>query len=130
MNVARLWLLIAGLSGGLSAGANAVQGVPGMSAALSLSPTYGGALVTGRVRVPRNNELTGVWSSVGRARLMKCTPRCGVVSAVPIQGSVILSSDSGYRVVLGGKFRTGQKVSLVLRFREGTVVNVMATVGR
>ncbi len=108
----------------------AAQNPPGMSADLKLTPSYGGALLIGRIKASKADELMGVWSSLGRARLMKCAPRCEVVRAVPISGSVILSGNSGYRVVLGGDFKVGQKVSVVLRLRQGVVMNVMATVSR
>lgn len=106
------------------------QNPQGMSASLNLKLTHGGAIVQGRVTVPREDELTGVWSSIGRARLLRCAPRCQVVSGVPVQGSLLLGSDSGYRVVLGGKLVAGQKVSLVLRLRGGLIMNVSAPVGR
>ncbi|CAM3693251.1 hypothetical protein [Deinococcus frigens] len=102
----------------------------GLSADLRLMPSYGGALLTGRIRVSGADELMGVWSSLGRARLMKCSPRCKVVQSLPITGSVILSGNSGYRVVLGGRFKAGQKVSLVLRFRQGVALSQTANVGR
>lgn len=102
----------------------------GMSASLSLKPTYGGAIVQGRVNVSKADELTGVWSSIGRARLMKCMPRCQVVSSLPVQGRLVLNGDSSYRVVLGGKVTPGQRVSLVLRLRGGLILNVMASAAR
>ena len=108
----------------------AAQNPSGPGADLKLTPSYGGALLTGRIHVSRTDELMGVWSSLGRARLMKCAPRCQVVKTMPINGSVILSGNSGYRVVLGGTFRPGQKVSVVLRFRQGVVLNQTAIVSR
>ena len=108
----------------------AAQTIPGLSADLKLTPSYGGALLVGRVSASSADELMGVWSSLGRARLMKCAPRCEVVKAVPITGSLILSGSSGYRVVLGGSFKTGQKVSIVLRLRQGAVLNQTAVMGR
>lgn len=125
--VLALWrgLLLSGLLVSASARSSTTP-----SAALSLKPTYGGALVTGRVNMPREDQITGVWSSLGRARLMKCAPRCQVVKAIPVQGVLMLGDDSAYRVVVGGKFRSGQKISLVLRFQQGLVMNVVAVVGR
>jgi hypothetical protein len=108
----------------------AAQNPSGLSADLKLTPSYGGALLTGRIRAPKSDELMGVWSSLGRARMMKCAPRCEVVQSLPISGSLILSGSSSYRVVLGGTFKLGQKVSVVLRFRQGVVLNVIATVSR
>lgn len=109
---------------------SAAQSPSGLSADLKLMPSYGGALLTGRVGVSKGDELVGVWSSLGRARLLKCAPRCEVVQAIPISGSLILSGNSGYRVVLGGKFKPGQKVSIVLRFRQGVILNAAAIMGR
>ncbi len=108
----------------------AAQNPAGLSADLKLTPSYGGALLTGRINASRPDDLMGVWSSLGRARLMKCTPRCEVVKAVPISGNLILSGNSGYRVVLGGNFKVGQKVSIVLRFRQGVILNQTAIVDR
>ncbi|CAM3636276.1 DUF5666 domain-containing protein [Deinococcus saxicola] len=108
----------------------AAQNPTGLGADLKLMPSYGGAVLTGRIGVSKPDELLGVWSSLGRARLMKCAPRCEVVGSVPITGSLILSGGSGYRVVLGGNFKPGQKVSVVLRFRQGVVLNTAAIVGR
>ncbi|MDV6374749.1 hypothetical protein [Deinococcus arenicola] len=106
------------------------QAPAGPAADLKLMPSYGGALLVGRISAPRADELMGVWSSLGRARLLKCAPRCEVVKFVPVTGNLILSGSSGYRVVLGGKFKPGQKVSLVLRFRQGAVLNTAAIMGR
>lgn len=106
------------------------QNPAGLSVDLKLMPSYGGALLAGRIKASRPDELMGVWSSLGRARLMKCAPRCEVVPSLPISGNLILSGSSGYRVVLGGDFKPGQKVSVVLRFRQGVVLNHTAIVGR
>ncbi|PNY80309.1 hypothetical protein [Deinococcus koreensis] len=106
------------------------QNPQGMSASLNVKLSHSGAIVQGRVSVPKEDEVTGAWSSVGRARLLRCAPRCQVVSSIPVQGSLMLSSDSGYRVVLGGKLSAGQKVSLVLRLRGGLILNVTAPVSR
>ncbi|GAA0511789.1 hypothetical protein [Deinococcus depolymerans] len=95
---------------------------------LTLKPTHGGALLTGTLSVSKADELTGVWSSVGRARLMRCSPSCQVVTAVPVPGTLTLNDSTGYRIVLGGTFRAGQKVSLVLRYRNAQIVNLSATV--
>ncbi len=108
----------------------AAQNPAGLSADLKLMPSYGGAVLTGRIGVSGPDEVLGVWSSLGRARLMKCSPRCEVVTSVPITGSLILSGSSGYRVVLGGSFKPGQKVSIVMRFRQGVILNTAAIVGR
>jgi hypothetical protein len=106
------------------------QGAPGLSATLNLRLMHGGAIVQGRVTVPKTDDVVGVWSSIGRGRLMKCAPRCTVVDSLPVEGSLLLSTDSGYRVVLGGHLTAGQKVSLVLRLRGGLILNVTAPVLR
>ena len=126
----RIFPLLIGLGPGIL-GLGALAQVPqGMSASLNLKITPGGAIVQGRVTVPREDELTGVWSSLGRARLMRCAPRCQVVSSVPVQGTLMLNGDSGYRVVLGGRVVAGQKISVVLRLRGGLILNVTAPVSR
>ncbi|WP_309569644.1 hypothetical protein [Deinococcus sp.] len=106
------------------------QSAQGLSATLNLKLMHGGAIVQGRVSVPKSDDLVGVWSSIGRGRLMKCAPRCEVVDSVPVQGNLLLGSDSGYRVVLGGHLTAGQKISLVLRLRGGLILNVTASVMR
>ncbi|GGS13013.1 hypothetical protein [Deinococcus knuensis] len=105
-----------------------LSGVQAATRPLTLKPTHGGALLIGTLSVPRADELTGVWSSVGRARLMRCLPNCEVVKAVPVPGSLNLNDASAYRVVLGGTFKAGQKISLVLRYRNAQIVNLTATV--
>lgn len=106
------------------------QTTQSLSAALNLKVMHGGAIVQGRVTVPKSDDLVGVWSSIGRGRLMKCAPRCEVVTSMPVQGSLLLGSDTGYRVVLGGQLAPGQKISLVLRLRGGLILNVTAPVVR
>ncbi|MBZ9714556.1 hypothetical protein [Deinococcus multiflagellatus] len=101
-----------------------------LSPTLTLKLTHGGALLSGALRVARADELTGVWSSVGRARMLRCTPRCEVVEMLPVPGVLNLGTGSSYRVVLGGTFKVGQKVSLVLRYRNTQITNLMATVAR
>ncbi|MEF2278126.1 hypothetical protein V3W47_07420 [Deinococcus sp. YIM 134068] len=100
------------------------------TAEVSLRPSFGGALLQGRMTVPGADALTGVWSSQGRARLLRCAPRCVVVSSVPLQGSLLVNGDTSYRVALGGTFRTGQRVQLTLQFRGAPLLNVNATVAR
>ncbi|GHF34442.1 hypothetical protein HNQ07_000132 [Deinococcus metalli] len=106
------------------------QGAQGLSATLNLKLMHGGAIVQGRVTVPKSDDVVGVWSSIGRGRLMKCSPRCVVVDSLPVEGSLQLGADSGYRVVLGGRLTAGQKISLVLRLRGGLILNVTAPVMR
>lgn len=96
----------------------------------SLRLSYGGVLVQGQVRAGGDDAIVGVWSSVGRARLLRCQPRCQAVSALPVAPLLSLGSTSAYRMVLGGEFRAGQKVGLTMRFRSGTILNTYATVQR
>lgn len=98
------------------------------SARLELRPGPGGAVLWGQVQAGRDTALTGVWSGVGRARLLACQPRCLGVSAVPVRGALLLSGQSHYRVALGGEYRSGQSVMLALRFRDGAVLNVRVPV--
>ena len=117
--------LLAGLLGGfLGTG----QAAP--AAQLGLRLSYGGALLQGQVRGASHDALTGVWSTVGRARLLRCAPRCVTTAALPLSGTLILGSGSAYRVVLGGKFRPGQRVMLTLRLRSGQTLNAQAVVTR
>ena len=121
---ARLLALTALLGGLLGNG----QAAPG--AHLSLRLSYGGALVQGQLRGAAHDAVTGVWSSVGRARLLRCDPRCVTAPTLPLPGTLTLGSGSVYRVVLGGEFRPGQKVMLTLRLRSGQVLNAQAVVER
>lgn len=102
----------------------------GPAAKLTLKPSYGGAVLEGRIYVPGNDALTGVWSGAGLARLMKCSPRCTVVSVVPLQKTTLLNNASAYRVALGGQFKIGQKVNVTLRFKSQGVLVVPAVVTR
>ena len=119
------FLVLTALLGGLPGDARATP-----SADLSLRLSYGGALVQGQLRGAANDALTGVWSSAGRARLLRCDPRCEAAPALPLPGTLTLGSGSVYRVVLGGEFRPGQKVMLTLRLRSGHVLNAQAVVER
>lgn len=98
------------------------------SAQLGLRPSFGGAVLEGRVVAGAADELTGVWSGSGHARLLKCTPRCAVVPAVPVAGILRMGTATPYRVAVSGEFRAGQRVRLALRFRSLQVLNVEATV--
>lgn len=100
------------------------------SAELSLHPSFGGAVLEGRVTVGGADELTGVWSSGGRTRLLRCAPRCQTVESIPVQGTLMVNADTLYRVAVAGEFRTGQRVKLALRFRHTPLLNVDATVAR
>lgn len=100
------------------------------SAELGLRPSFGGAVLEGRITAGSADELTGVWSSGGRTRLLKCMPRCQTVEAIAIQGTLMVNADTPYRVAVAGDFRTGQRVKLALRFRTAPLLNVDATVIR
>ncbi|MBB5235099.1 hypothetical protein [Deinococcus budaensis] len=99
------------------------------SADLSLRASFGGAVLQGRVTAGADDELSGIWSGSGRARLLRCTPRCEAVAAIPVTGTLRLGADTPYRVALAGEFRAGQRVGLVLRFRQ-SLLNVEAVVAR
>jgi hypothetical protein len=100
------------------------------NATLTLRPSFAGAVLEGRITSAREDELLGVWSGAGRGRLLKCTPRCMVVSTIPVSGTMLMNADSAYRVALGGSFKPGQKLILVLKFRDQKILNVNATVAR
>ncbi|WP_234009144.1 hypothetical protein [Deinococcus sp. NW-56] len=100
------------------------------TADLGLRPAFGGAVLQGRVTVAGGDELTGVWSGAGRARLLRCTPRCETVESIPVPGTLLLGEGTPYRVVLAGEFRPGQRVRLALRFRGAAVLNAEAAMLR
>ena len=99
-------------------------------AQVGLRPSFAGAVLEGRILAGADDELTGVWSPQGRARLLKCAPRCEVVQTIPVPGALLVSAETPYRVAVGGEFRTGQHVRLTLRFREMQLLNVDAVVSR
>lgn len=115
------------LAAALLSGAGAA---PAPTAPMKLQLTEGGALLVGRLNLSRVDEVTGVWSGQGHARLLRCAPRCVSVQSLPLERTLQLGPDATYRIVLGGRFRPGQKVSLVLRLRHTPVLNVVATVVR
>lgn len=106
------------------------QAAQAPAAKLTLRPSYGGAVVDGRVFVPTSDTLVSAWSGVGFARLMKCSPVCRVVPSIPMKNTAILGSESTYRIALGGQFIRGQKVAVTLRFRSGRVLVTTAVVNR
>ncbi|MFC4637193.1 hypothetical protein [Deinococcus hohokamensis] len=120
-------LLRLALAASLLCGAGAA---PAPAPAMKLQLTQGGALLVGRLNLPRADEVTGVWSGQGRARLLRCAPRCVAVQTLPLDRTLQLGPDATYRIVLGGTFRAGQKVSLVLRLRHTPVLNITANVVR
>ncbi len=100
------------------------------SAEVSLRPSFAGAVLEGRILAGASDELTGVWSGGGHARLLRCMPRCVTVSSVPVPGTLLVGTSTPYRVAVSGEFRAGQRVKLALRFRSLSVLNVDATVAR
>ncbi len=98
------------------------------AAKLVLRPSYGGAVLEGKIYVPGNDVLTGVWSGAGLSRLMKCVPRCAVVSSIPLKNTLFLSNSSSYRIALGGSYRIGEKISVTLRLRNQSILTTQATV--
>lgn len=103
---------------------------PMPAAKVTLKPSYGGAVLEGRIYVPRSDALIGVWSGAGLARLMKCSPRCTVVGSVPLQNTFVFGNSSAYRVALGGEFKVGQKVNVTFRLKNQGVLVVSALVTR
>ncbi|GGN27686.1 hypothetical protein [Deinococcus daejeonensis] len=89
-----------------------------------------GVLVSGTLKLARSDELLGVWSSSGRARLMRCEPRCKVVPSLAVPGLLTLGPDARARVVLGGTFKVGQRVGLVFRLKNSQILSVQAVVTR
>lgn len=122
MRRAGLAALLAVVGGALAARAPSAQ--------LSLRPSFGGAVLEGRIVAGPGDELTGVWSEGGRARLLKCSPRCAVVPTIPVTGTLLVGTGTPYRVAVSGAFRTGQRVKLALRFKDMQVLNVDAVVSR
>lgn len=102
----------------------------GPAAKFTLQPSYGGAVVDGRVYVPKPDTLVGAWSGKGFARLMKCSPLCRVVTSIPLKGTTVMNGESGYRIALGGHFAVGQKVPVTLRFQSGALLITVAVVNR
>ncbi|AWN23848.1 hypothetical protein DKM44_11925 [Deinococcus irradiatisoli] len=94
----------------------------------SLRPTFGGVLLEAHLLPGSSSSLTGVWSDAGHAKLLRCAPRCQVVSEIPLSGPLTISQSSAYRVVLGGTFKPGKRVKVLLRFGQAELVAVEATV--
>lgn len=109
-------------------GLNASAATPSTAAKLTLTPSYAGAVLQGRIYSPSNDAIVGVWSGAGFSRLLKCAPRCTVVKSIPLKNTLLVGSDSGYRVALGGKFTVGQKVNITLRFQNQGVLITQAIV--
>lgn len=117
-----------GLLGLLAALLGGVLALRTPTADLSLRASFGGAVLQGRITAGAADELSGIWSGSGRARLLRCTPRCETVAAIPVPGTLRVGPDTPYRVALAGEFRPGQRVGLALRFRQSQLLNVEAVV--
>jgi hypothetical protein len=91
-------------------------GGPPMVEANALTPTFGGVLLSASFLPRGKDTLSGAWYEGGRAKLMRCDPHCVVVREVPLGSATMIGQNSLYRVVLAGKFRSGQHLKLVLRF--------------
>ncbi|WP_102127055.1 hypothetical protein [Deinococcus planocerae] len=114
--------LLAALGAGLAARSPTAE--------VTLRPAFAGAVLEGRVTAAGADELSGVWSPQGRARLLRCAPLCVAVSSIPVQGTLLVNGDTPYRVALGGSFPPGQRVKLTLQFRGAGLLNVDAAVRR
>lgn len=97
----------------------------------TLRPSPAGAVleVTVSARDRDGDTLHGIWIAGAQAKLLRCQPRCKVVTSIPVQGQTVLGGKSIYRVVLGGRFLAGQKVGLRLSFAGGNAA-IEATVSR
>jgi hypothetical protein len=99
-------------------------GAPPQVEATALNPTFGGVLLTATFRPRGKDTLSGVWYEGGRAKLMRCDPHCTVVNEVSFDTAMMVGQNSLYRVVLAGKFRSGQRLRMVLRFADTQLVTL------
>ncbi len=99
-------------------------GSPPVVEANALTPTFGGVLLTASIRPHGKDVLSGAWYEGGRAKLMRCDPHCSVVEQVPLDTAMMVGQESLYRVVLAGKFRSGQRLKMVLRFANMQLVTL------
>lgn len=99
-------------------------GGPPVVEAATLTPTFGGVLLTASFKPHGKDALSGAWYEGGRAKLMRCDPHCTVIVQVPLDTAVLVGQDSLYRVVLAGKFRSGQRLKMVLRFSDTQLVTL------
>ena len=114
-------LLLSGLLGSWSVAAPSADSA-------TLRPTFGGVLLEAHLLPGSAPSLTGVWSDVGHAKLLRCAPRCQVVKEIPLSGPLTISQTSAYRVVLGGTFKPGKRIKVLLRFGQTDLIAVDATV--
>jgi len=94
----------------------------------TLRPTFGGVLLEAHLLPGNAPSLTGVWSDAGHAKLLRCAPRCQVVKEIPLSGPLTISQTSAYRVVLGGTFKPGKRIKVLLRFGQTDLIAVDAMV--
>ena len=106
---------------------SSATGPPAVEAS-ALTPTFGGVLLTASFNPRGRDVLSGVWYDGGRAKLMRCDPHCTVVTQVPLDSPIMVSQHSLYRVVLAGKFKTGQRLKMVLRFNGMQLVTLSVPV--
>lgn len=99
-------------------------GGPPLVEATALTPTFGGVLLSASFQPRGKDTLSGAWYEGGRAKLMRCDPHCAVVSEVPLNTAVMMGQDSLYRVVLAGRFKSGQRLKMVLRFSDTQLVTL------
>lgn len=95
---------------------------------LSLVRSFAGALMIGQINSTGSDQLLSVWSSVGRGRLLKCSPRCVTVRSLPLQNVLYINNKGTYRIALGGNFRKGQQIKIALRFQSNQLATYTATV--
>ena len=101
---------------------------PPVVEASALAPTFGGVLLTATFRPRGKDALSGVWYDGGRAKLLICDPRCTVVKEIPFESPLMVGQDSMYRVVLAGKFKSGQRLKIVMRFANLQLVTLSVPV--
>lgn len=97
---------------------------------MTLKLMHEGVMLVGTLKLARTDELLGVWTSVGRARLLSCAPRCKVVPSLAVPGTLSFGPDARARMVVGGTFKVGQRVGLVFRLKNAQIVSVQAVVTR
>ena len=101
---------------------------PPVVEASALTPTFGGVLLSATLRPRGKDSLSGVWYDGGRAKLLMCDPRCTVVKEIPFESPLMVGQDSMYRVVLAGKFKSGQRLKIVMRFANLQLVTLSVPV--
>ena len=126
-----LWqMLLRLVVGGLGTLLLASSARPPLVEAHTLTQTYGGVLLEASFQPRGRDRLSGAWYDGGRARLLRCAPHCQVVQSIPLNGPLMTGQSSLYRVVLAGRFRSGQHLKLVMRFENLQLVTANVGVGR